>query len=96
MVRLIGDGINTTEEIVANGIPANDVQQLSSPACRDHIAYCVSGKLILTREGDDLLYHLHKADIDHQYRNIITIATVVAAIGSILSAILLGIQTLSH
>ena len=94
MVRLIAEGQDTIQKLIEKGFSQGEINCLSSPADRDNIASKNGEKLTLNRKGADLLYQLKQTDKILNEKKIVAIATVVAAIGSVLSAILLGIQTL--
>ena len=95
-VRLVSDGHNTTDKLNKHGFDTGTIKYLCSPAHDEQIAYFEGDYIRLNRAGADLLYALQKQDNRNKRENIIIIATIIAAISGLASAIFLGIQTLGQ
>lgn len=96
-VRLVADGQNNIEQLNKCGFDNGTIKYLCSPAhAEHHIAGIVGNKIVLNPAGANRLYELQKQDCRNRKEKIILIATVVAAISGLASAIFLGIQTLGQ
>lgn len=97
MIRLIADGHNTVEKLNKQGLDTGTIKYFCSAAHSDsHIADIVGDKIVLTPAGANLLYKLKQQDNRNKKENVIMIATIIAAISGLASAIFLGIQTLGQ
>ena len=96
-VRLVADGQNNIEQLNKCGFDTGTIKYLCSPAhAEHHIADIVGNKIVLNSAGENRLYELQKQDNRNKKENFIMIATIIAAISGLASAIFLGIQTLGQ
>lgn len=95
-VRLVDSGQNTIEQLNKYGFDTGTVKYLCSPAHDDQIAFIEGDYIRLNRVGADLLYELKQQDKEEQHKKKQLCITAIAAVGSILSAILLGIQVVLY
>lgn len=87
--------MDTIQKLENAGMDKPTIMELSSPAVSDSVATRNGGSLQLN-QTENLLFKMEQESSDKQHEKIMQIAAIVAAVGAILSALLLGIQTISH
>lgn len=88
--------MDTIQKLENAGMNKPTIMELSTPAVSDSVATRNGGSLQLNQTGENLLFKMEQESSDKQHEKIMQIAAIVAAVGAILSALLLGIQTISH